>query len=449
MQLGRAEGAARPVRAPADRLADRRRPRPARREIVVVDGPGARRSTASFPTACRRAVQQEANGHRRRRARRRRAPRTGARSSCSPGDVPLITGRGDRGPRRRPRRASGAAATILDVELDDPDRLRARRARAPTARVERVVETKAAGRRDARASSPSARSTPASTPSTARRSPTRSHGLTTDNAQGELYLPDVLPIAARRRPPGRRPRRRRPRRCSLGVNDRVRPRRSVARARAGAHPRRSHARRRDDRRPGGDVDRRRRHDRRRHRRSSPAACAARRASAPAARVGPLTTLIDATLADENYDPHAYVDEAEIDDGVTVGPFAYLRPGTLCARAPRPARSSRSRTPTSARGTQGPAPVLHRRRRRRRGHQPRRRHDHRQLRRRRQAPHDDRRPGAAPASTPRSSRRSRSATASSPARVSDHRDVPPGALGIARERQRNIEGYAGRKRRGET
>jgi bifunctional UDP-N-acetylglucosamine pyrophosphorylase/glucosamine-1-phosphate N-acetyltransferase len=45
------------------------------------------------------------------------------------------------------------------------------------------------------------------------------------------------------------------------------------------------------------------------------------------RVGPLTTLIDATLHDEITIPHSYVVGAEIDDKATVGPFAYLRPGT--------------------------------------------------------------------------------------------------------------------------
>jgi bifunctional UDP-N-acetylglucosamine pyrophosphorylase/glucosamine-1-phosphate N-acetyltransferase len=45
-------------------------------------------------------------------------------------------------------------------------------------------------------------------------------------------------------------------------------------------------------------------------------------------VGPLTTLIDATLRDEVSIPHSYVVCAEIQDNATVGPFAYLRPGTL-------------------------------------------------------------------------------------------------------------------------
>ena len=45
-------------------------------------------------------------------------------------------------------------------------------------------------------------------------------------------------------------------------------------------------------------------------------------------VGPLTTLIDATLHDDVTIPHSYVVSAEICDGATVGPFAYLRPGTV-------------------------------------------------------------------------------------------------------------------------
>jgi bifunctional UDP-N-acetylglucosamine pyrophosphorylase/glucosamine-1-phosphate N-acetyltransferase len=45
-------------------------------------------------------------------------------------------------------------------------------------------------------------------------------------------------------------------------------------------------------------------------------------------VGPLTTLIDATLGDDVTVPHSYLVGCEVRDGATVGPFAYLRPGTL-------------------------------------------------------------------------------------------------------------------------
>jgi bifunctional UDP-N-acetylglucosamine pyrophosphorylase/glucosamine-1-phosphate N-acetyltransferase len=45
-------------------------------------------------------------------------------------------------------------------------------------------------------------------------------------------------------------------------------------------------------------------------------------------VGPLTTLIGATLGDDVTVPHSYLVSCEVRDGATVGPFAYLRPGTL-------------------------------------------------------------------------------------------------------------------------
>lgn len=43
-------------------------------------------------------------------------------------------------------------------------------------------------------------------------------------------------------------------------------------------------------------------------------------------VGPHTTLIDAVLGDEVRVPHSYLVECEVADGASVGPFAYLRPG---------------------------------------------------------------------------------------------------------------------------
>ena len=43
-------------------------------------------------------------------------------------------------------------------------------------------------------------------------------------------------------------------------------------------------------------------------------------------VGPLTTLIDTRLSENVAVPHSYLVECEVLDGATVGPFAYLRPG---------------------------------------------------------------------------------------------------------------------------
>jgi bifunctional UDP-N-acetylglucosamine pyrophosphorylase/glucosamine-1-phosphate N-acetyltransferase len=47
-----------------------------------------------------------------------------------------------------------------------------------------------------------------------------------------------------------------------------------------------------------------------------------------ARVGPLSTLIDARVGEEAAIVHAYVNGAEVGPRVNVGPFAYLRPGTV-------------------------------------------------------------------------------------------------------------------------
>jgi bifunctional UDP-N-acetylglucosamine pyrophosphorylase/glucosamine-1-phosphate N-acetyltransferase len=45
-------------------------------------------------------------------------------------------------------------------------------------------------------------------------------------------------------------------------------------------------------------------------------------------VGPQTTLIDATLGNRVSVPHSYLLECEVRDEATIGPFAYLRPGTV-------------------------------------------------------------------------------------------------------------------------
>ena len=46
------------------------------------------------------------------------------------------------------------------------------------------------------------------------------------------------------------------------------------------------------------------------------------------RIGPLTTLIDAELHDDIAIPHSYCVECEIHSHANIGPFAYLRPGTV-------------------------------------------------------------------------------------------------------------------------
>ena len=45
------------------------------------------------------------------------------------------------------------------------------------------------------------------------------------------------------------------------------------------------------------------------------------------RIGPMTTLADCVLGDGVSVPHSYLDGCEVLDGCTVGPFAHIRPGT--------------------------------------------------------------------------------------------------------------------------
>ena len=45
-------------------------------------------------------------------------------------------------------------------------------------------------------------------------------------------------------------------------------------------------------------------------------------------IGPHTTLIGTRLGDRVWMAHSYAVEAEVEDGGRIGPFAYLRPGTV-------------------------------------------------------------------------------------------------------------------------
>ena len=106
-------------------------------------------------------------------------------------------------------------------------------------------------------------------------------------------------------------------------------------------------------------------------------------------IGPLTTLIDATLGDGVSVPHSYLVQARVDDFGTIGPFAYLRPDAHLHPKAKAGAFVEIKNSTIGDGLEGPAPVLHRRRRRGREHEHRRGQHHRQLRRQEQAPHDDR------------------------------------------------------------
>jgi bifunctional UDP-N-acetylglucosamine pyrophosphorylase/glucosamine-1-phosphate N-acetyltransferase len=146
-----------------------------------------------------------------------------------------------------------------------------------------------------------------------------------DNAQGELYLPDVVPIlrgwertvTAHEIDDS----------SELGVNDRV----QLAAVRAIAQ-RRIHERHMlagvtivDPGTTVIDVDVQIGRD---------AVIApftslhGRTEIGSAATVGPLSTLIDTRVGAQARVVHSYLDGAEVGDRVTVGPFAYLRPGAM-------------------------------------------------------------------------------------------------------------------------
>jgi bifunctional UDP-N-acetylglucosamine pyrophosphorylase/glucosamine-1-phosphate N-acetyltransferase len=165
-------------------------------------------------------------------------------------------------------------------------------------------------------------------------------------------------------------------------------------------------------------------------------------------VGPLTTLIDARLGDEVRVPHSYLVECEVRTGANVGPFAYLRPGALLRERAKAGTFVEIKNSDIGEGTKvphlsyiGDADV---------------------------GPNTNL--GAATITSNYDGYRKHRTTIGADVRTSVDTtlvapvtigdgaytgansaitdDVPPGALGIARERQTNIEGYAERKKKRE-
>ncbi len=239
------------------------------------------------------------------------------------GDVPLITA-ATIAALVAAHEADSAVATMVTTVLDDPTGY-GRVVRAEGGSVERVVETKAAG--DATEAELALHEVNtgifcfaggALLDALAR--------VGTDNAQGERYLPDVLPIlradggrvgAFVADDPG----------LVLGVNDRV----HLAQVRAIAQARIIEAHQRAgvtvidpastlieaDVQIGQDTV------------IEPSSFLRGSTNVGSgSRIGPLTTLIDVTVGDGCAAPHSYAVNATLHDGVSIGPFAYLRPGTV-------------------------------------------------------------------------------------------------------------------------
>jgi bifunctional UDP-N-acetylglucosamine pyrophosphorylase/glucosamine-1-phosphate N-acetyltransferase len=232
------------------------------------------------------------------------------------GDVPLITAEAIRS-LANAHAASGAQATMVTAILDDPTGY-GRVVRNEDGSVARVVETKAAG--DATTDELAIREVNSGLYAFAGGALVQQLAeLSNDNAQGEYYLPDVLPALA-------------PVQAyvlddptfMLGVNDRV----DLQAVRAIAQQRIVDALARDGVtfvspqttvvdvgvRIGQDTIV-----------EQGCTISGTTTIGAGAHIGPHTTIRDSAIADDVTIRQSYLDGAQLDSGATVGPFAYLRP----------------------------------------------------------------------------------------------------------------------------
>jgi bifunctional UDP-N-acetylglucosamine pyrophosphorylase/glucosamine-1-phosphate N-acetyltransferase len=407
--------------------------------VVVVDNP-KRKLAEHLPPGVVVAVQERPRGTGDAVAAARAHLDPAATVVVVNGDVPLIT------PEAlsalvEGHEASGAGATMATMELDDPGQL-GRVLRAADGSVERVVEAKAPG--DATAEELAIREVNAGVYAFAGGPLLAAlDELDSDNAQGELYLPDVLPrlraaghgVAAYPVTDAR---------ITLGVNDRVDLARVQAVAQSRIHERHQRA--------GVTI-------------VDPASTLIdadvaigedtviepssflRGSTQIGARctVGPLTTLIDAKLGDQVSVPHSYLEQARVEDGCNVGPFAYLRPGAHLHERAKAGAFVEIKNSEIGAGTKvphlsyiGDADVG----------------ESTNIAAGNIVANYD---GRAKHHTTIGSRVKTGVDTMfvAPVKVGDDaytgagsvitEDVPPGALGIARERQKNIEGYSERRR----
>jgi bifunctional UDP-N-acetylglucosamine pyrophosphorylase/glucosamine-1-phosphate N-acetyltransferase len=290
--------------------------------VIVVDNP-ARRLEEHLPEDVELAVQEQPRGT-------GDAVAAGARLLAENadgavlvvnGDMPLITGEAIAA-LLAAHAASGAAATLATMELADPAGY-GRIVRASDGSVQRVAETKVAG--DATAAELAIREVNAGLYAfdarTLRESLAR---LGADNAQGELYLPDVLPLMLQagrtvRAHPLPDPA------LALGVNDRVDLATVTALAQQRIH--RAHQRAgvtivdpastliEAGVRIGRDTV------------VEPSTFLRGTTTiGERSAIGPASTIIDSALGDAVSVVHSYLHDASVGDGGKVGPFAYLRPG---------------------------------------------------------------------------------------------------------------------------
>ena len=288
-------------------------------KVVVVDNP-KRRLEDRLPEGVVVAIQEQPNGTGDAVAAAGSHIDADGTVVVINGDVPLITADA-LSLLVQAHEESGAAGTVATMELEDPTGY-GRIVRDTDGNVEGVVETKAEG--DASPEQLAIREVNTGVYAFDGASLLAAlDQIDTDNAQGELYLPDVLP---KLREAGKHvhghpvtdPT------LTLGVNDRV----ELAHVRKLAQQRIHDAHGRN----GVTI-------------VDPASTVIE-AGVSIGRdtvvepstfirgnttigedcvVGPLTTLIDSELGDGVSVPHSYLVSARVDDHGTIGPFAYLRP----------------------------------------------------------------------------------------------------------------------------
>jgi bifunctional UDP-N-acetylglucosamine pyrophosphorylase/glucosamine-1-phosphate N-acetyltransferase len=411
-------------------------------KVVVVDGPG-RRLADHLPEDVTVAVQAEPRGTGDAVAAAATELADGDTVVVVMGDVPLVDAETLHG-LVRAHEGSGAAATMLTAELEDPAGY-GRVVRDAEGQVERVVETKTAG--DASETELAIREVNtgifAFDAAALRAALDR---LESGNAQQELYLPDVLP---RMKEDGEKigahvatdPH------VTLGINDRV----DLARVRAIAQRRINEGHMRagvtivDPESAHIDAGVTIGQDT-----VIEPGCVLRGETTigEGATIGPLTTVIDSEIGDGATVLRAHLNGARLQAKALVGPFAYLRPGAVLQDGAKagtfveiknsnigpgskvPHLSYLGDTDVGEKTNIGASTITA-------NYDGRRKH---------RTTIGDR------------VRTSVDTTLVAPVTVGDDAtigagsvitdDVPPGALGIARERQTNIEGYAERVSRRE-
>lgn len=407
-------------------------------KVVVVDGP-QRALEGRLPEGVGLAIQEDPRGTG--DAVRAAGALLDAQAPVlvTAGDVPLITAEVLSGLAEAHER-EGAAATMATMELDDPTGY-GRVVRGSDGSVERVVETKHPG--DASEAEMALREVNTGLFAFDVEALLGAlDDVRPDNAQGEYYLPDVIPLLRAQgstvaafpvQDPG----------VLLGVNDRS----DLAEVRALAQRRINQAHMEagvtivDPLTTVIEADVALEPD------TVVEPCSFLRGRTRArrgCRIGPLTTLIDAELGEEVNVPHSYLVECRVEDGASVGPFAYLRPGTVLEPGAKVGTFVEVKNSRVGAGSKvphlsyiGDADIG-----------------------------ENSNLGAATITANYDGRAKHRTTVGSEVRtgvdttlvapvtmgdgaytgagsvITD--DVPPGALGIARERQRNLEGYAERR-----